>query len=224
MTIVQRIASVRNMALLACPFCREMFSETETKSCPHCGLALRKFNELPLSMDGQAVAPASPEIEVLPLTYFGRNRGLLTLTALLGLIVFFLPWIAVTIPEPGMKSGFFLAAHTRLGWVWSAAISWVVLLPMVISRRTIHQMRTARMAIGLLALIPAATIGNLLLHPQRSIRVSDHISLPVRFTYEWPFWATLVLSILSFFLALKFGGRVDVLVSKHESSAGEIVH
>ena len=33
--------------LMACPFCREMFEAGEARSCPECGLALKRLEELP---------------------------------------------------------------------------------------------------------------------------------------------------------------------------------
>ena len=52
------------VGLLACPFCHEMFEEGEAKACPVCGMALTKFEKLPLSLDAahdEGGVPTAPE-------------------------------------------------------------------------------------------------------------------------------------------------------------------
>lgn len=66
------------MALVACPFCREMFEQRERQACPVCGVALVSFEKLPrsqaaLSEDG---IPDEPEWEPLPITSVRRGRGI----------------------------------------------------------------------------------------------------------------------------------------------------
>src|SRR6185437_5110913 len=85
----------RRVALLACPFCREMFREAEREACPVCGVPLVAFEKLPpsddaLSEDG---LPRQPEWEPLPAAFLGSSRGALAGLAALGLVAFFLPWV-----------------------------------------------------------------------------------------------------------------------------------
>jgi hypothetical protein len=210
--------SVRALGLVACPFCRELFQEGEATACPVCGVDLAPFEKLGASPDGLAEdeVPVEPEKEILPPTYFGRCRGPLALAGLAGVALFFLPWIHVTLPDIAVLSGFSLAR--RLVWVWTALAAWVVLVPTVLSRRSIWQMRTARVAAGFLSAIPAMTALVLLLRPPKS-RL-----LPVVFTYEWPIWATLGLSLIAVGLAVRLGGRMDDIRLGRGTSRGHELH
>lgn len=160
--------------------------------------------------------PVEPEKEVLPATYLGRSRGALALAGLGGLTLFFMPWIHVTLPDVVSLSGFDLAR--RLVWVWTALAAWVVLVPTVLSRRTIWQMRTARVAAGFLSAIPAMTALVLLLRPPKSRLI------PIVFTYEWPLWSTLGLSLVAIGFAVRFGGRMDDIRVRRGTSHGHDLH
>ncbi len=125
------------MSLLACPFCREMFEQGEAKTCPVCGMALTPFEKLPPSLDAlhdEGGVPTAPELETFRWTYFGRGRGALAALALVGIVLFFLPWVQLTMPHIAAYSGFNLAAD-RIGWLWAAFVGGSVLIPTVLSRR-----------------------------------------------------------------------------------------
>src|SRR5262249_28644184 len=85
----------RRMALVACPFCREMFEEGEETHCPVCGVQLTSFSNLPPSIEAhdEADVPLAPEQERLPSTYMGRGKGILGIVGIAGLGLFFLPWL-----------------------------------------------------------------------------------------------------------------------------------
>jgi hypothetical protein len=207
------------VAIVACPFCREMFEEGEATACPICGVGLKALEKLPPSHDALAEDPGiplAPEQELLPASYLGRNKGLLSLAGLLGIALFFLPWVHVTLPDLYTFSGFDLAR--RLGWSWAAGVAWVVLLPTVMSRRTIMQLRGARVAAAFLSAIPAVTIAVLLARPPHGGLV------PVRFTYDWPLFATLVVSIVATALAIGLGGRLDDIEVARGTSRGQDLH
>src|SRR5262245_26999233 len=95
------------VGLLACPFCREMFEEGEADKCPVCGMSLRPFESLPLSHDAanEDDVPPQPELEPMPLWYLGRGKGVLAALAAVGLGLFLLPWIRVTLPYVAAHSG-----------------------------------------------------------------------------------------------------------------------
>src|SRR3954463_7071474 len=100
-------AARRRVALLACPFCREMFEEGEAKACPVCGMALAKFETLPLSHDAvheEGGVPTAPELELLPWTFLGRSKGPLVVLGIAGAVLFFLPWVKLTLPYIDAKS------------------------------------------------------------------------------------------------------------------------
>lgn len=206
------------MGLVACPFCRELFREGEETACPVCGVDLAPFEKLGISADALAEdgVPVEPEKERFAATYLGRSRGALALIGLTGVALFFLPWIKVTLPDIAILSGFALAR--RLVWVWTALAAWFVLVPTILSRRSVWQLRTARVAAGFLSAIPAVTALVLLLRPPTS-RL-----LPIVFTYQWPLWATLGLSLLAVAFAVRLGGRVDDIQLTRGTSSGHDLH
>lgn len=202
--------------LLACPFCREMFEEGEAKACPVCGMELAKFENLPTSLDAihdEGGVPVAPEYELLPWQFFGRNKGPLVVLAAIGVVLFFLPWVRLTLPYIDAKSGFDLA-HQRIGWLWAALVGWTVLIPTVASRRSIVQMRGARVAAAFLAAIPAVSVGILLAKPPHGGLV------PVRYSWDWPIYAMLVVSLVAIGFAIRLGGRVDDIKVTRGTSSG----
>lgn len=212
------------VALVACPFCREMFEEKEHRTCPLCGVGLTAFEKLPPSHDAQMEdggIPVEPEHEPLPASYMGRGRGALTVLALVGLALFFLPWIRETLPETIAIRGFDLAR--RLGWSWGAAVAWVVLVPTVLSRRSIAQLRGARVAAAFLSAVPATTVGILLARPPQGVWVRGAF-IAVRFAYDWPIFATLAVSVIAALFSLRLGGRVDDIKVSRGTSAGHSLH
>lgn len=206
------------VSLLACPFCHEMFEKREREACPVCGVALVAFEKLSPSEDAlnEDGAPREPEYEPLPATYFGRGRGPLALVALAGLVAFVLPWVHLTMPDVVDYSG--LELSTRLGWVWGAGVAWFVLAPTVLSRRSIIQMRGARVAACFLGAVPGVTAGILLARPPHA-----H-GIPVRFAFQAGLYATLGLSVAAFVLGLLFGGRLDDIRVERGTSRGQVVH
>jgi len=207
-----------SVPLLACPFCREMFEKREREACPVCGVSLVAFEKLPPSEEalGEDGAPAEPEWEPLPATYVGRGRGPLALVAVAGLVAFALPWVHLTMPDVVDYSG--LELSTRLGWVWGAGVAWFVLAPTVLSRRSIMQMRGARVAACFLGAIPGVTAAILLARPPH-----PH-GIPVRFAFQAGLYATLGLSVAAFALGLVFGGRLDDIRVERGTSRGQVVH
>lgn len=202
----------RPMGLVACPFCRELFETGEAKNCPVCGIELSALGKLPLSHDAAAeeAVPTLPEQETLPFTYWGRGRGALALIALLGFVCFFLPWIKESQPEILTFSGFVLAR--KLGWSWAPLIAWMVLLPLVLSRRSIFKMQGARAAAFLMSLFPAATILMLYFKPR-----PNWMYFTVRYEFQPAFWATLVLSVVAIVISLRFGGTSRVVTVQAQS-------
>ncbi len=218
--MTMHLGYARRVGLLACPFCREMFEEGEEKSCPVCGMALTAFEKLPPSHDAlhdEAGVPTIPELEPLAWHDFRRWKGITVAFGLVGLALFFLPWVHLTMPYIASKSGFDLA-HERIGWLWACCAAWVVLVPTVASRRTIVQLRGARVAAAFLAAIPGVAVGILLAKPPRGGIV------PVRYTWEWPIYGVLVLSVLAVYAACRLGGRVDDIQVRKGSSKGQVVH
>jgi hypothetical protein len=205
------------VALLACPFCRELFAPRERSACPVCGMPLVPFDKLPRSDEADDDAPDEPEWEPLPATYLRRGRGALVVLAVVGLIAFGSPWVSLTMPDIVRYSGFDIAR--RLGWAWAAAVAWFVLIPIALSRHSIMQMRGARVAVSFLAAIPGTTAALLLARPPQG-----GYGVPLRFTFAWGLYGTLAASVVAVAVAFVFGGRIDDIRVKRGTSAGRVVH
>jgi hypothetical protein len=190
--------------LIACPFCRELFARGEARVCPACGLTLTDISKLPLSHDALAEdfgIPTPPHLETLPWFEVRRGRGILVAAAVLGFIAFFAPWVNMTSPEMHVMSGPDLAKHS--GWIWGACVAWFILFPMTLTRRSIDQMRGARVAAAFLSAIPVVTVAILWLMPPHARYV------PIRFDWGWGLYATFGLGLLATLVAVRFGGRID---------------
>jgi hypothetical protein len=199
-----------------------MFQRGEATACPVCGVELTSFEKLAPSVEAEPDdnAPKAPEYEYLPAAYLGRNKGILAVLGLVGVVFFLLPWIHVTMPHDQMLTGFDMAK--RLGWTWGAGVAWLVLIPTVLSRRSIVQMRGARVATAFLSLVPAATVGILM---ARTVHGTHGV--PLKYGFVWPAYAMLALSAVTFVFALGLGGRVDdarVVGVSRGTSRGKTLH
>jgi hypothetical protein len=211
------------VSLVACPFCRELFERSEATVCPVCGLSLTAMEKLPISHDaaGEGFAPTVPELEAQPFLYWKRNRGALFVVPMVGIALFFLPWINMTIPDVRTLSGFDLSRiHVQN---WCVLVSWMVLGPTVMSRRSILKMRMARVTTAFLAAIPGLTI--VLLATQRQKSAFFTIS----YTHTPAFWGTLALSIAGIALSWGFGGKLDDITMgarkpEHRKKTSEHLH
>jgi hypothetical protein len=202
--------------LIACPFCRELFAKGETDVCPSCGLKLTELARLPPSLDAAREddfgIPIQPHLEPLPLSYMRRGKGILLGAAVLGFVAFFAPWVNMTSPETHVLSGADLAR--RSGWIWGAAVGWFVLLPMVFTRRSIDQMRGARVAAAFLSAVPAVTTSILWLMPPHSRYI------PIRFDWGFGLYADWFLGVMATVVATRFGGRIDDIEVSRGTLAG----
>jgi hypothetical protein len=189
------------MALRACPFCRELFAKDEAAACPLCGVAPVPLSTLPASHDALADEGGGGVVEEdharLSVLSPAHGRGAIALLCAAGLVLFFVPWANVTLPEPAAFSGFAMAR--RIGWPWAAFVSWFVLLPTVWSRRTPFELRTARVAAGFLSLMPILVVGSLLGRPPKGGLV------PVRFDWTSAPYMVAVLAVVAFVVSLRLG-------------------
>lgn len=196
-------------ALRACPFCRKLYTSDEGRSCPECEVALVSMSQLPPSLDaleedaeqGQLVFP---ENQPLPATYMGRGRGALLVLSALGLFAFFLPWVELTAPESVVYSAFDLA-RGRAGFLWGGATAWLVMIPLVITRRTIARMRGVRVVTALFAAMTLTeTLMLWLMPPRRGMT-------PLELHFRYGLFLSAGISIVAMLVAARFGGSLDNL-------------
>jgi hypothetical protein len=215
-------------ALLACPFCRTLYGHGEGTTCSVCGVKLVAFERLPPSADaereagelGEAAQPVLPEDERLAWNELRRGRGALLALAIAGLVFFFVPWVALEMPEDVVRSGYELA-RGRAGWLWGGATGFLVLIPLVWSRRTIRSMLGARPISAMLASLTLIEVCMLVALPPRGGR------LPVELHWAWGLYASGLVSLAATIVALRFGGRLPPLASSEptpESSEKRILH
>lgn len=195
--------------LLACPFCRTLYRRGEGTSCSVCGVKLVPFERLPPSADALAedeppLEPTLPEDVVRPWNAFDRGRGALLALSALGLVLFFAPWVVITMPESEIRSGFELA-RGRAGFLWGGASAFFVLIPLVWTRRTIAALRGVR---PITAVFSAMTLGEVVMLvslPPRPGRV------PLEFEWAWGLAASGVVSFFAFLVSLRLGGSLPPL-------------
>jgi hypothetical protein len=196
------------MALIGCPFCQELFPEGEATNCPVCGVPLKPVEKLPPSYEARLaqaaeLAKVAPEDRVVPFWYFRRGRGALVVVAILGLVAFFAPWVELHKPDETAYSGLALA-RARGGWFFGAAAGWFVMIPLVITRRTVYKMRGVRIITATFAALSVVETVQLLLMPPHGNRF-------VSVEYDWGFglYASLALGLAGMVLGARFGGRID---------------
>ncbi len=217
---VSYAAAIPMSGLIACPFCRQMFEQSEAKACPDCGLGLEQLAKLPPSYDAKVEypeEPTPPHMEPLAWTYLGRNRGVLLVLAVAGLGAFFAPWIRETAPELRDLSGFGLAKLA--GYFYAPAIAYFVMLPLVLTRRSIYKMRGSRVAVAFLAGIVLTTAAVRLGFTPKSSNLR-----PVHIEWMWGLYATAGIAVAALIAAIGFGGRLDDIPTKVEREGSETLH
>jgi hypothetical protein len=196
-------------ALQACPFCRKLFTAGEARSCPDCDVALVGMNQLPPSLDAleedaEQGKIALPEDQLLPPLYLGRGRGALVALSAAGIVSFFLPWVELTAPESVVYSGFDLA-RGRAGWLWGGLTAWLVMIPLVLTRRTIARMRGVRIVTMLFAAMTITEVLMLaLLPPRRGLT-------PLELHFRYGLFLSGAISLLGVAVAARFGGSLHNL-------------
>jgi hypothetical protein len=224
--------ALRVPRLNACPFCRALFPSAEARQCPECGVKLVAMENLPPSFDAaadelEAGEVVLPERRPLPWNYFGRMRGALLILAVIGLLTFFAPWVELRMPDLDVRSGFDLA-RGRAGWLWGGAAGWLVILPLVWTRRTIERMRGVRLVAVLLAAMTFVEAAMLLSVPPHA---QHH--MPLQIVWRWGIFASLITSLTGVAAALRFGGTLQDLPrivtdlssgDPSETSSGQTLH
>jgi hypothetical protein len=205
--------------LVACPFCREMFEPGERRTCSVCGVKLVPLDRLPPKTPEASddVAPGFADEERLPLFFLGRGRGALVGVALAGIVAFALPWIQQHSPEPLALTGPDLAS--KLGWMWAPLVAWMVMIPLVLSRRNVYRMRGARVAVAFLAAMVLLTAAVRGIFVPTSTRID-----PVSISLGPGLYLSAALAVIALGLAARFGGPIDDLPSNLERPPDGTVH
>jgi hypothetical protein len=196
-------------ALRACPFCRKLYTSGEAETCPECDVALVAMSQLPPSLDAledqaEQGQLTFPENLPLPVTYMGSGRGALLVISALGLFAFFLPWVELTAPESVVYSGFDLA-RGRAGFLWGGATAWLVMIPLVITRRTIARMRGVRIVTVMFAAMTLTEALMLwMMPPHRGLT-------PLELHFRYGLYVSGVISLVGMVVAARFGGSLDNL-------------
>lgn len=196
--------------LLACPFCRELFDQTEGPRCPTCDLPLVALHTLPLSEEARAEAAARgeldpPEDQDLGWLYPRRGRALLLGLAALGLGAFFLPWVSLERPDPVALSGFDLA-RGNAGWLWGGAIGWFLLLPLVVTRRTVSELRGVRVIAVTFSVMTLFETALLYFRPP-----TGHTYFGYGLEWALGLYGSALLSLLATLVSLRLGGSLEDL-------------
>jgi hypothetical protein len=180
------------MALVACPFCRELFSREEAETCPHCDLAVVALGSLGPSAEALAeMPPLLPEDTPLPWFSGRAMRGPVWIGSVLGLGAFFAPWFELGHPNWVQLSGFDLA-RGNVPWLWGGAIGYFLILPLLLSRRRPYDLGRIRVITTTFALMTACEVVMMWLKPplENAYFKSQLSELPA-------FYASLVLSLLT---------------------------
>ena len=194
--------------LLCCPFCRDLYTKDDNlERCPDCGVELIPFYELAPSPEAELEQDAlleqiAPEWRPISIWDWRRGRGLLVLLAIVGLASYTLPWFSQTMPETRILTGYQLARH-YVGWLWGGAVGWFILLPLVITRRSIAAMRGVRMIAAIFASLTATEILVFV-----NVTASRQSQVVVEFAWEWGIWVSCFISALGTCAAVLFGGPI----------------
>ncbi len=190
-------------SLRACPFCRELYDEIETERCQVCGVLVRPLHELPPSFEKRQRAvdvwsQTHPGDRPLPWRDMSSGRGLVLAACVLGLGSFVSPWISLSQPDELLLSGLDLASK-RGYWFSAGALGWFINIPLLLSRRTINQLRGIRVGAALFASLTACQ-GALLfaLAPTSELVVIDY-------HWAWGFYASIIVSLAGTAAAFRLG-------------------
>lgn len=194
--------------LLACPFCRELFDDREASRCPQCDLPLVPMERLPLSaeaLEEEGAPHLPPEHRPLGTWFLGRGRGALLALAVAGAALFFMPWVELTHAHEVTLRGYDLA-RGNAPWLWGGAIGWFLLVPLLLSRRTVADLRGVRVIAATFSAMTLGEAAMLLLRPP-----AEHGYVSYGLEYTWGLYASAVVSAAAIAVAVRLGGRLEDL-------------
>jgi hypothetical protein len=178
-------------AVLFCPFCRECYEGVDR--CPEHDLPLVPFDRLPPEGDD-----APPDDAPLGLHDLRFGRGWLLLGAMLLLVGMALPFVS-TADTTATAYGLAMDRAINL-WILVAVAG--ALLSTLMRRRTPAQLRGSRVAVGVLGMLAAVSIGYTL---GRVHRVAERLDLPSR--TEWGAYVLAAGAVATVVAAFRLGPR-----------------
>ena len=191
-------------APLFCPFCGECF-EGEAR-CPEHDIPLVPFDQLERVRGGAAVR----EDELVHPYDLRFGRGWVFAGALLGLVGFRGPVVRVAYPDGENVASGYEAASTVAINLWlvpCVAATWAAI---VARRRTLAAMRGARLAIPLLALLAAGSLGFTFWKMSAgAAQIVRAYGRDVLIEPRWGFWLMAVGVVLAFGGGLRLGAAKE---------------
>ena len=206
------------VGLLACPFCREMFEEGEAKSCPVCGMKLAKFDKLPPSLDAvhdEGGVPARARARAAspgPTSVAARARSSRSASR-----------ASCSSSCPGCSSPCRTSTPSRASISRTSASAGCgrrssagsCSFPPSSAAATSRSCVARAWRLRFSAQFPAIAVGILLAKPPRGGIV------PVRYTWDWPIYAMLAVSLIAIVVAVRLGGRADDIKVSRGTSKGQ---
>lgn len=186
------------MSPRACPFCRIYVADAAVARCETCDVALVPVRKLgPSPEERLAWEAMPPEERPIPLSAFSHGRALLVAAALVGIVAYQLPWLEVRSADVWIMHGSDFGR--RLRWPHAVLAAWIVVVPTVVTRRTIGRLLAARPILGALAALPLFTLA--VLHA----RPPTHRLLQVDVAWLFGSWLELAASFLGLVATLRLG-------------------
>jgi hypothetical protein len=182
---------------LVCPFCGELFLNPTQRTCPECGVVLRRADQPATALRDQEDEAVAPEDRPLAWHSLAHGRGLVLAVAVLGIAMFFSPWLIVRTPAEYRFSGFDLTT-TRAFWFGGGVASWFVVVPLLLTRRTENQLRGVR---GISSLLASVTLWQVIL----MFAQAPPSNSAVHYEFAYGAVASAVLSGLGSVLSLRLG-------------------
>lgn len=165
--------------LLFCPFCRECYDDRT--ECPEHELGLVRFEQLKHTReldDHEPLSALDPR--------FGR--GLALLGALSLVVGFFSPFVEISTPEASRAFTAFEAAGARSPSVpslWAIPVVALIVLWILVRRRTPATLRGARLVALLVGISPAASIGYAIFRVQQGVAQWNAGGVITELSFGW---------------------------------------
>jgi hypothetical protein len=127
------------------------------------------------------------------------------MTAMLGLGLFFAPWVSLERPDEITLTGHDLAS-AGAPWIWGGVVGWFILIPLVLSRRSVNQLRGIRVIACFFAALTLGEATLLLLRPPEA-----HEYFGPGLAYSWGFFASAACAAVGLGLGVRLGGSLEDL-------------